>query len=931
MKPFRMILMAGLIVLLLSSGTAYGAGWMTTRLTTTSGDSGSPKIAVDGSAVYVVWTDDTPGNGEIYFRKSIDGGVAWQITQRLTTNAGDSESPAIAVDGSNVYVVWEDATPGIAQIYFMKSEDGGNHWKAARALTNNKTAKAGKPAIAVVGATLYVAWHNDDSAKGGNCWIALTKSADRGVGWQAAKTLSGNSGSADARNPAVAAADSGVYVVWEENTSGNYEIYLRKSTNGGAVWQASVRLTTNSGSSNSPAVAAMGSTVYLAWSDTTPGNPEIYFRKSADQGATWQSGLRLTNNSGRSEAPALAVNDSSLDVVWNDDTPGNFEITHRQSTNGGGAWREIERLTNNSGASCGQSLGVGGSQIFVVWQDLTPGNNEIYIMHKKPDMSPISIILPNASSVWVMGTTEKIKWQIPEGIAGQTAGAASLADLLKIDKVKIDLYKGSTLIKPIVAETSAGAGAYSWMVPAGLADGTDYMVRISSSTDGKVYEDSPPFQIATAALPDLIVYSLTHSPANPTNLNTITVTAVVKNVGAAQAGASTLRLRVASADTTHAIPALAVGATATVTRTVGSLAAATYVATAWADDNNVIAESRETNNSLEDSFVVTGPDLIVYSLTHSPASPTTLNTITVTAVVKNVGAAQAGASTLSLKGGWESTPTTHAIPALAVGATSTVTRTVGPLAAASYVVTAQADVNGAVAESNETNNVKTDSFLVIVPPDLIIQSLTHSPANATMADKNTVTAVVKNAGGSTAGASTLSLSVAGITTSHSVPALAAGATSTVNWNVGQLWAGTYSISAKADVANVVAESNEINNTDILYGWIVSPSPDLVVSLSYDIIGIPGLKYFRVKRVVTNNGPGNAPSSWLDWMVYSPGGSGWGGSYMIDPLAAGESYVFYYNVRLLSQMEAGTWTFTLYSHGVLEWNYANNTATMTYIR
>ncbi len=874
MKPLRMILMGSLIVLLLFSGIAYGAAWVTKRLTTTSGDSGSPKIAVDGSAVYVVWTDDTPGNGEIYFRKSSDGGVGWQAAQRLTTNVGDSESPAIAVDGLNVYVVWEDSTPGIAQIYFMKSQDGGNHWKAARALTENKTAKAGKPAIAVVGANIYVAWQNDESAKGGNCGVALTKSADRGAGWQAAKTLSGNTGSADAKNPAVAAADSGVYVAWEENTAGNNEIYFRKSTSGGAAWEAPKRLTTNSGSSNSPAVAAMGSTVYIAWSDATPGNPEIYFRESADQGATWQPGLRLTNNSGRSEAPALAVNDSSLDVVWNDDTPGNMEIYHRQSTNGGGAWREIERLTNNSSTSRGQFLGVGGSQIFVVWQDLTPGNNEIYIMHKKPDMSPISIILPNASSVWVMGTTEKIKWKIPEGLAGQIHVASS-TDVPAIDNVKIDLYKGSTLIKPIVAETNAGAGAYSWMVPAGLADGTDYMVRISNSTDGKVYEDSPLFEISGTPLPDLIVYSLTHSPANPTILNTITITAVVKNVGTAQAGASTLRLSVASVDTTPTIPLLAAGATATATRTVGPLAVGTYTVTAGADDSQVVTESRETNNTAEDSFVVTGPDLIVYSLTHSPANPTTLDQITVTAIVKNIGTVQAGNSTLLLSiGGSGGSP--NYTPALAAGASATVTRTVGPfLPVGTYPVTAWADGTHVIAESDETNNSLEDSFLVIVPPDLIIQSLTHSPANATMADKNTVTAVVRNAGGSTAGASTLLLSVGDLKSKMDVSKLAAGTTSTVNWNVGQLWTGTYTISATADVANVVAESVENNNTKIISAWI-APAPDLAPSLSYYIINANGTNWFIISRVVNNYGPGDAPSSRLEWWNEDPKGGSYGG-------------------------------------------------------
>ncbi len=40
--------------------------------------------------------------------------------QRLTNNAGDSLSPAIAVDGSNIYVVWQDDTRGDPEIYFKK-------------------------------------------------------------------------------------------------------------------------------------------------------------------------------------------------------------------------------------------------------------------------------------------------------------------------------------------------------------------------------------------------------------------------------------------------------------------------------------------------------------------------------------------------------------------------------------------------------------------------------------------------------------------------------------------------------------------------------------------------------------------------------------------------------------------------------------------
>ncbi len=92
---------------------------------------------MDGSNIYVVWYDETPGNTEIYFKKSDDGGATWTTNKRLTNNAGDSMYPAIAVDGSNIYVVWQDYTPGNTEIYFKKSDDGGVTWTTTKRLTNN--------------------------------------------------------------------------------------------------------------------------------------------------------------------------------------------------------------------------------------------------------------------------------------------------------------------------------------------------------------------------------------------------------------------------------------------------------------------------------------------------------------------------------------------------------------------------------------------------------------------------------------------------------------------------------------------------------------------------------------------------------------------------------------------------------------------------
>src|SRR4030043_1036144 len=137
MKRLRQIFITVVVILLLFSAIAYGDTWTTgKRLTNNAGSSSYPAIAVDGSNIYVVWEDNTPGNLEIYFKKSDDGGATWTTNKRLTNNAGYSVVPAIAVDGSNIYVVWADDTPGNLEIYFKKSVDGGATWATNKRLTN---------------------------------------------------------------------------------------------------------------------------------------------------------------------------------------------------------------------------------------------------------------------------------------------------------------------------------------------------------------------------------------------------------------------------------------------------------------------------------------------------------------------------------------------------------------------------------------------------------------------------------------------------------------------------------------------------------------------------------------------------------------------------------------------------------------------------
>jgi hypothetical protein len=323
MKRFRQIFITVVIFLLLFSAVAYGDTWTTNkRLTNNAGWSSNPAIAVNGSNIYVVWRDNTPGNSEIYFKKSVDGGVTWKTDKRLTNNVEWSSNPAIAVDGPNIYVVWTAYTSGGYEIYFKKSVDGGATWTTDKRLSYT-AGESLYPAIAVDGSNIYVVWedHTPDYYQTN---LYFKKSFDGGNNWTTKRRLSYTAGGS--YYPAIAVDASNIYVVWQDYTPGDYELYFKKSDDGGVTWTKTKMLTFTMGYSQWPAIAVDASNIYVVWQDYTPGNYEIYFKKSGDGGATWTTDRRLTNDAGQSYEPAIAVYGSKIYVVWADNAPGNFEI-----------------------------------------------------------------------------------------------------------------------------------------------------------------------------------------------------------------------------------------------------------------------------------------------------------------------------------------------------------------------------------------------------------------------------------------------------------------------------------------------------------------------------------------------------------------------------------------------------------------------------
>jgi hypothetical protein len=315
-----------------------GATWKTILAwTDLTGTSESPAISASGTSVYLTWVNDSPGNSEIFFQASQDGGINWQPRVRLSNTSGASLHPAIASSGSYVYVAWSDNTTGRAAIYLRKSADRGANWVTTKYLSDiyasTNLANAYDPALAASGGKVYVAWHDTGAPHSD---ILFRRSGNYGQTWSLAKNLSANAG--DSSDPALAIVSGKVYAVWQDATSGNFEILLRRSTDSGTTWKAAQKLSKNTGASQNPKVVSAGAYVYVAWDDDTYGYTEIHFRRSTDSGLTWKTAVQLTTSLS-CIFPALAVWSSNVYLLyWAENSPKVWFGFFQKSTNWGVTW-----------------------------------------------------------------------------------------------------------------------------------------------------------------------------------------------------------------------------------------------------------------------------------------------------------------------------------------------------------------------------------------------------------------------------------------------------------------------------------------------------------------------------------------------------------------------------------------------------------------
>jgi subtilase family serine protease len=432
--------------------------------------------------------------------------------------------------------------------------------------------------------------------------------------------------------------------------------------------------------------------------------------------------------------------------------------------------------------------------------------------------------------------------------------------LVQVDSVAIGLYEqlGDSLVDLGIGITLYDllpGGVPRWAELGWTAEEGVHTIRVTADPADAVEEgDETNNTVAVVfrVLPDLALQSLTWAPSGVVEGDTLAVSAQVGNEGVVVCPTWFVRFTAGGGQDTmwgDVVPgpsSLDPGEESVVQSAWAAVPAGTWLVTATADPESLIAEISETNNVRSETLLVlTMTDLVIGEgdVRLSNPMPPEGDPVTLTGVVRNYGEQPADSVRVAF---WEGSPGAEGSvligesgPVPVPGMDSTFFEVEWPTMgqAGEDTLWAVADPDSVVRESREDNNAYWVPVTVSPRPDLLVQgdSLGFAPGSPVVGESLSVLLVVRNSGAAPAGDVVVRLceGVPGQTgpplaPDITVPSLGGLESREVRFVFVPEEAGDLDVTAVLDPADQVEESNEANN--LCWGRVsIAALPDLSVA------------------------------------------------------------------------------------------------------
>jgi hypothetical protein len=264
------------------------ANWEFFALTTNSTDSYLPDIACRGEYVHVTYIDDWPGNSTIFYKRLPGYGENGTQDQnrRLTYSTTGAYYPRIAVSesGISVNVIYEDEYSGVYNLFYKHIYGSGSGSIDTRQQTFNTVDFNGLPDIETGYGTyaeyVYIVYQSFYPGNREIIYKRLDNWGEYSLSPITVYTARLTYSATESRSAFINFDDlyGNVHITYHDDWPGNYDVMYKKLTLGGGAGFSSQRVSWGTGVSAHASPAAHGAWAYVVWSDNSSGNYEILFK-----------------------------------------------------------------------------------------------------------------------------------------------------------------------------------------------------------------------------------------------------------------------------------------------------------------------------------------------------------------------------------------------------------------------------------------------------------------------------------------------------------------------------------------------------------------------------------------------------------------------------------------------------------------------------
>ncbi|MDH3677512.1 MAG: glycoside hydrolase [Nitrosopumilus sp.] len=353
-----------------------------------------PQVTVGENVLYLVWTEESYENHEIYFSKSSDAGSSFDSYINLSHNIGVSAFPRMAVSENNVYAIWYDYTPGSSDIFLAKSNDTGKTFETFNLSKN--LGPSYNPWISVMDEKVFVVWNDgtrdvidqfgEEKAK-----EIIIESADISFGKQDILFASSNDAgdnfeifsisdpNVESWNPRMIVHEEKVYVVWNGRSNDITDIFFSASNDGGISFSPPVNVSQSKNQSMDAGLAVWEENLYIIWKEADSNGNYILFSKTADDGLNFISPINIGKNLKAAMARDTQISsfEDNVYVVWYENAKDG-DVYFAKSKDGGESFEEPISIDLGHGTSEFPQIATYQDQVYVIWSNHSAENSDVF-------------------------------------------------------------------------------------------------------------------------------------------------------------------------------------------------------------------------------------------------------------------------------------------------------------------------------------------------------------------------------------------------------------------------------------------------------------------------------------------------------------------------------------------------------------------------